>query len=137
MRAFLSAFKWRLRSSQNLDTKFLHLLDSQVSISVLTKHRSSSIRLNRVARKVVALELASGSFGVFWVLPVEKESCQHAQQIVMPPMKVLASLPRAGTLLVGMEVPVGHAGGRCLGALGPLAHGWLDRTSKSLAKRTA
>ena len=65
MRAFLSAFKWRLRSSQNLDTKFLHLLDSQVSISVLTKHRSSSIRLNRVARKVDALELASGSFGVF------------------------------------------------------------------------
>jgi len=65
MRAYLSAFKWRPRSSVNIDTRFLHLLDSQVSISVLTKHRSSSIRLNRVARKVDALELASGSAGCF------------------------------------------------------------------------
>jgi hypothetical protein len=65
MRAYLSAFKWRLRSGRNVNIKFLHLLDSQVSISVLTKHRSSSIRLNRVARKVDALELASGSKGFF------------------------------------------------------------------------
>ena len=65
MRAYLSAFKWRLRSGGNLDTKFLHLLDSQVSIGVLTKHRSGSVRLNRVARKVCALELASGSAGSF------------------------------------------------------------------------
>ena len=65
MRAYLSTFKWRLRSGVNIDTRFLHLLDSQVSISVLTKHRSSSIRLNRVARKVDALELASGSAGCF------------------------------------------------------------------------
>ena len=33
---------------------------SQDSMSVITKHRSSSIRLNRVARKIDALELASG-----------------------------------------------------------------------------
>ena len=55
MRAFLAAFKWRLRSSKNISTKFLHLLESQVSISVLVKHRSGSVRLNRVARKVDAL----------------------------------------------------------------------------------
>ena len=65
MRAYLSAFKWRLRNSGNLDQKFFHVLDSQVSIAVLTKHRSSSIRLNRVARTVDALELASGSVGVY------------------------------------------------------------------------
>ena len=65
MRAYFSAFRWRLRTSGNLDTRFLHLLDSQVSISVLTKHRSGSVRLNRVARKVDALELASGSSGCF------------------------------------------------------------------------
>ena len=39
---------------------FLHQLDSQVSIAVLTKHRSESIQLNRVARKVAALDLAAG-----------------------------------------------------------------------------
>ena len=35
--------------------KFFHLLDSQVSMSVITKHRSSSIRLNRVAREIDVL----------------------------------------------------------------------------------
>ena len=61
MRAFLSALRWRLRAEKNLESKFLHLLDSQVSIAVLTKHRSGSRQLNRVARKVSALELASGA----------------------------------------------------------------------------
>ena len=62
MRAYLSAFQWRLRKASNIGRKFLHLLDSQVSIGV--QHRSSR-RLNRVARKVAALELASGTLGIF------------------------------------------------------------------------
>ena len=65
LRAFLSAFRWRPRSGQAFGCRFLHLLDSAVSIAVLTKHRSSSIRLNRVARKVDALELGSGCQGWF------------------------------------------------------------------------
>jgi len=65
LRAFFSAFRWRLRSGQAFGTRFLHLLDSAASIAVLTKHRSSSIRLNRVARKVDVLELGSGSQGWF------------------------------------------------------------------------
>ena len=43
--------------------KFFRWLDSQVIMSVFTKHRRWSIRFNRV-RKIDALELASGSFGV-------------------------------------------------------------------------
>ncbi|CAK0797626.1 unnamed protein product [Prorocentrum cordatum] len=64
MRAYLSALRWRLRAEKNLQTKFLHLLDSQVSIAVLTKHRSGSRQLNRIARKVSALELASGVMAI-------------------------------------------------------------------------
>ena len=64
MRAFLSALRWRLRAVCNLECKFLHLLDSQVSIAVLVKHRSGSRRLNRVARKVSSLELASGAVAI-------------------------------------------------------------------------
>eukprot|EP00959_Pyramimonas_sp_CCMP1952_P209697 4387470-Pyramimonas_sp.AAC.1 len=51
MRAYLSALRWRLRAEKNFQTKFLHLLDSQVSNAVLAKHRSGSRQLNRIARK--------------------------------------------------------------------------------------
>ena len=63
MRSFLSSFLWRLRCKRNLCMIF-RLAGSQVSMSVITKHCSLSIRLDRVARKIEALELASGSFGV-------------------------------------------------------------------------
>ena len=50
--------KWRLRSSRNLGTRFLHLLDSQVTIAVSSKKRSSSVMLNHVVRKSACLEIA-------------------------------------------------------------------------------
>ncbi|CAK0819790.1 unnamed protein product [Prorocentrum cordatum] len=61
MRAFLSALKWRLSAETNHERKFLHALDSQVSIAALAKFRSGSIQLNGVARKVAALVMALGS----------------------------------------------------------------------------
>jgi hypothetical protein len=81
MRAYLSAFKWRLRTAEGVQQRFLHLLDSQVSISVLTKHRSSSIRLNRVARKINALELASGSAGCFGFVRSNKQPADAPSRI--------------------------------------------------------
>ena len=65
VRAYLSAFRWRLHKASNIGPKFLHLLDSQVSIGVRVKQRSSNRRLNRVARKAAALDLASGSLSIF------------------------------------------------------------------------
>ena len=58
LRTVLSTFKWRLRRASSIGSRFLHLLDSLVSLAVLCKKRSSSWRLNRVVRKVDALELA-------------------------------------------------------------------------------
>ena len=57
--ASLLTLKWRLRSRKGVAKKFLHLVDSQVVQAVLSKHRSSSRKLNRLCRKWAALELAS------------------------------------------------------------------------------
>jgi hypothetical protein len=59
--AALTCLKWRLRRSGGIRKKFIHILDSQVSQAVLTKRRSTSKLLNRVVRRVSALELASSS----------------------------------------------------------------------------
>ena len=60
LRAGLSSIKWRLRCSGQLGKKFLHVMDSAVSLGVLTKKRSSAVCLQRVIRRVNALELTSG-----------------------------------------------------------------------------
>jgi len=59
--AALTCLKWRLRRLGGIRKKFIHILDSQVSQAVLTKRRSTSKLLNRVVRRVSALELASSS----------------------------------------------------------------------------
>ncbi len=53
--------RWRLRSQKALGKRALALLDSAVSIAVLSKKRSSSFQLHRVVRRINARELASGS----------------------------------------------------------------------------
>ena len=64
-RAVLATFKWRVRKTKHLKQKFLHLIDSQVTMGVMTKRRSSSWMMHSVARKVAALELASGAHTVY------------------------------------------------------------------------
>ena len=64
-RAALSMLKWRCRTVRNHSTKFLHLLDSAASIGVLTKKRSSSHIMNRVAVKYALLEVAGDMWSVF------------------------------------------------------------------------
>jgi hypothetical protein len=58
-RAVLAAMRWRLRRASSIGSRFLHLLDSQVSQAVLSKRRSSSGKLNCVCRRIGALELAA------------------------------------------------------------------------------
>ena len=57
--------KWRARTVRRLHTKSLHLLDSAVSLGVISKRRSSSVRLHRVIRRLNAVELASLSQTVY------------------------------------------------------------------------
>ena len=59
LRACFASIRWRSRSAKHIGTKFLHLLDSAVTIGVLAKHRSSSHLLHRVVRRCDALELAA------------------------------------------------------------------------------
>ena len=47
-RGALLALQWRLRRKKGIGKKYLHILDSVVSLSVLSKKRSSSYVLNRV-----------------------------------------------------------------------------------------
>ncbi len=65
MRAALAEVKRRSRSARNHGTRYLHLVDSQVSLGVLTKRRSSAHVLNRVSRKICALELACNLVPVY------------------------------------------------------------------------
>jgi hypothetical protein len=58
MRAFLASIRWRLRNVHNLNSRFLHLLDSQVCLGILSKGRTSSRKLRAVVEKVAALLLA-------------------------------------------------------------------------------
>ena len=64
-RGALLALQWRCRSTERLGMRWVHLLDSFVSIAVLTKRRSSSYRLNRVVKKFAILELATFSSTAF------------------------------------------------------------------------
>ena len=61
LRAVLLSLKWRLRRVRGQNKVALTLIDSAVSIGVLVKRRSSAYRLQRVVRKLNALELASGT----------------------------------------------------------------------------
>ena len=67
-KAALAGVRWRLRKVENLETKFAHLLDSQVVMGVVAKGRSSSMQLRRIIRKLNSLLLASGcSMAVIYV----------------------------------------------------------------------
>ena len=55
------SLRWRFRTETNIGTKFLHLVDSRVTLGVVAKGRTSSWRLRRALCKVNALMLAGFS----------------------------------------------------------------------------
>jgi hypothetical protein len=58
-RAALSEMKRRTRHTKSLYQCYLHLVDSQVCLGVLSKKRSSSYQLQRVIRRMDAIELSA------------------------------------------------------------------------------
>ena len=58
LRSILHALEWRSRVVGFHSCRFLHLSDSQVCLSVLTKGRLSSRQINRLLRRIAALCLA-------------------------------------------------------------------------------
>ena len=59
MLSALTAVRWRARSSSLLRTRFVLFTDNQSSLAVLIKSRSSSRKLNVVARKTAAILLCT------------------------------------------------------------------------------
>ena len=57
-RAYLLALRWRLRNSDQVGRRFLHMVDSQVTLFACVKGRSSSHQLRRVLCKINAYVLA-------------------------------------------------------------------------------
>ena len=57
-----AALKWRTRRVAQQNVRFLHLVDSQVVGSILTKGRSSSLQLRSTLKRVNALVLAASLY---------------------------------------------------------------------------
>lgn len=57
-RAYLLALRWRLRNATHVGQRFLHMVDSQVTLFACLKGRSSSQQLRRVLCKINAYILA-------------------------------------------------------------------------------
>ena len=68
----MAALRWRLRRRRGIGRRYLHILDSIVSLSVISKRRSTSYVLNRVIRRYDALELAASCHGGFGFTRSEK-----------------------------------------------------------------
>ena len=64
LRMYLYMARWRGRHSRYMNTRWLHFLDSQVSLAVLAKGRSSSRQLNRLLRKISAILCARNMYGL-------------------------------------------------------------------------
>ena len=59
LRALLTATRWALRSYRSVGLTTLRLTDSRVTMGVASKYRSSSKPLQRILRKLAAIELGS------------------------------------------------------------------------------
>ena len=59
LRAVLTSIRWRIFKQRIKKTRFLHLVDSLVSLHILNQGRSSSRSLQRIIKKINALLLLS------------------------------------------------------------------------------
>ena len=68
LRACHAALRWRCRRAGFARSRFVHFVDSQVSLGVLAKGRSSSRQIAAVLRRYNALALAACLFAAYaWV----------------------------------------------------------------------
>ena len=65
MRAILTSLRWRLERHKRVHVKFVHLVDSLVSMHSLSRGRSSSRKLRRTICRINALLLATRSQAVW------------------------------------------------------------------------
>ena len=58
MRSILLALRWRIQHLKEVNCRFIHLTDSYVSMSIISKGRSSSLMLMSVMQKIAAVQFA-------------------------------------------------------------------------------
>ena len=64
MRSILLSFRWRIRHLAEVDCRFIHLTDSYVSMSIISKGRSSSDMIMHVMRQIAATQFAFNLFPI-------------------------------------------------------------------------
>lgn len=81
MRSILLALKWRIRHQCEADCRFVHLTDSYVSMSVLSKGRSSSDMLMSVMRQIAAHILAFNLFPILVHVESTENPTDHGSRL--------------------------------------------------------
>ena len=64
MRSILLAFRWRVEHLLESNVRFVHLTDSYVSMSVISKGRSSSLMLMSIMKKIAAYQFGFNLFPI-------------------------------------------------------------------------
>ena len=64
LRSILLAIQWRVQHLCEVNTRFIHLTDSYVSMSIVSKGRSSSGMLMAIMRKIAAAQFGFNLFPV-------------------------------------------------------------------------
>ena len=62
LRSIMMALQWRIRHSGEEDSRLLHLTDSYVNMSIISKGRTSSLMLSRLVRKLASMCLGFSLF---------------------------------------------------------------------------
>ena len=81
LRGALIALQWRARSVRFRNKRYLHLLDSQVALAVLTKGRSSATVLNKLLIKHAALLIATNCYSIFGYIATEVNPADRASRL--------------------------------------------------------
>ena len=85
LRMALITARWRARSTKGIGSRYIHLMDSFVSLAVCAKGRSSSRLLNRILRRLNGILLAAslyplGGYVESSVNPADEPSCRWEGQ---------------------------------------------------------
>ena len=80
LRAAFVEIRRRARCRRHIGCRYLHLLDSAVSLGVLTRHRSTSHKLQSVLRRAAAVELAASLRPVYSFVRSAMNPADHASR---------------------------------------------------------
>jgi len=69
--ALLNALRWRAHGTNFVNSRFIHLLDSQVVLGALNRSRSPSLNLNRVICRINAHILAASAKAIYAYVPTD------------------------------------------------------------------